>query len=169
MKMEFGDEDAEAGDSQEMGLAARLTKKVKKEPKEKGSDGKGSMLHIKMSSCHPLVLSTCSHRAAKGCSFLLGSKSGKQTTLQFKPVEEKKKTATKKKKNPWSSDEESGEDYSGTPDSADDVAPKRRPARTGKCRVQHLEAITAPLSLRTHFNMYKTLACCTRVWWFPVI
>lgn len=37
MKMEFGDEEAEAGDSPEMGLAARLTKKVKKEPKEKGT------------------------------------------------------------------------------------------------------------------------------------
>lgn len=36
MKMEFGDEETEAGDLLETGLAARLSKKPKKEPKEKG-------------------------------------------------------------------------------------------------------------------------------------
>lgn len=36
MKLEFGDEDAE--EPQEIGLAARLTKKVKKDPKERGTE-----------------------------------------------------------------------------------------------------------------------------------
>ncbi|XP_062859298.1 DNA topoisomerase 2-alpha [Trichomycterus rosablanca] len=49
MKMEFGDEDGEAGgDSQEVGLAARPAKKVKKEPKEKASkSGKQTTLQFK--------------------------------------------------------------------------------------------------------------------------
>lgn len=46
MKMEFGDEDAETGDSQAMGLAARLAKKVKKEPKEKGAERKELYYHV---------------------------------------------------------------------------------------------------------------------------
>lgn len=55
------------------------------------------------------------------------SKSGKQTTLQFKPVKKEKK-----KKNTWSSDDDEeesegeGSDVSGD---AGDVAPRVRPGR----------------------------------------
>ncbi|TTY54605.1 DNA topoisomerase 2-alpha [Bagarius yarrelli] len=87
MKMEFGDEDA--GDSQEMGLAARLTKKVKKEPKEKAS------------------------------------KSGKQTTLHFKPV---------KKNHPWTSDEEESEDDDS---GASTSAPRERIGRKANTGVKY--------------------------------
>lgn len=53
------------------------------------------------------------------------SKSGKQTTLQFKPVEKKKK-----KRNLWSSDEEeSGEEDSDASTSPADVAPRERLGR----------------------------------------
>ncbi|KAF4084599.1 hypothetical protein AMELA_G00108020 [Ameiurus melas] len=92
MKMEFGGGGEEDEDLQEMGLAARLTKKAKKEPKEKVS------------------------------------KSGKQTTLQFKPVKKEKK----KKKNAWSSDdeeEESEEEGSDVSGGAGDVAPRVQPSR----------------------------------------
>ncbi|KAK3529180.1 hypothetical protein QTP70_019422 [Hemibagrus guttatus] len=89
IKMEFGDEEAE--DSPEMELAARLTKKVKKEPKERGS------------------------------------KSGKQTTLQFKPV---------KKKNQLSSDE-SGEEDSGTSESAGDMTTRERHVRKANARIKY--------------------------------
>ncbi|XP_027032692.1 DNA topoisomerase 2-alpha isoform X2 [Tachysurus fulvidraco] len=92
MKMEFGDEDADAGDSPEMGLAARLTKKVKKEPKEKGS------------------------------------KSGKQTTLKFKPV----------KNYLLSSAEESEEDDLDMPTNArDSEAPKQQRVRKAKADVKY--------------------------------
>lgn len=44
MKMEFEDEDG--GDSQDLGLAARLTKKVKKEStKEKGTECRHCTTH----------------------------------------------------------------------------------------------------------------------------
>ncbi|XP_053496302.1 DNA topoisomerase 2-alpha [Ictalurus furcatus] len=97
MKMEFGGGEDE--DLQEMGLAARLTKKAKKEPKEKVS------------------------------------KSGKQTTLQFKPVKKEKK-----KKNTWSSDDDEeesegeGSDVSGD---AGDVAPRVRPGRKANAGVKY--------------------------------
>ncbi|KAF7704937.1 DNA topoisomerase 2-alpha [Silurus meridionalis] len=98
MKMEFGDEDADAGGSQEMGLAARLTKKVKKEPKEKVS------------------------------------KSGKQTTLQFKP------TKKEKKNNPWSSDEEESsreEDSEDVSTGSGEMAQRERLGRKANARVKY--------------------------------
>ncbi|XP_036429083.1 DNA topoisomerase 2-alpha [Colossoma macropomum] len=95
MKMEFEDEE---GDPQEMGLAARLTKKVKKEPaKEKGS------------------------------------KSGKQTTLQFKPVKKEKK------RSPWS-DEEDEEDSPSASDvttSPVEAAPREKLGRKANAAVKY--------------------------------
>ncbi|XP_030630895.1 DNA topoisomerase 2-alpha [Chanos chanos] len=82
MKMEFDDEEKDGG--KELGLAARLTKKAKKEPAKETA-----------------------------------AKSGKQTTLQFKP-------AKKQKKNPWSDDEDSASDGD---EEAIEVAPKERPKR----------------------------------------
>ncbi|XP_016378391.1 DNA topoisomerase 2-alpha [Sinocyclocheilus rhinocerous] len=81
MKMEFDDADA-AADSSEMGLTARLTKKVKKEPAK--------------------------HKSTK---------SGKQTTLSFKPVQ----------KNPWSSEE--GESESDMELIPEEVAPREKKER----------------------------------------
>lgn len=83
MKMEFDDEADAAADGTGVGLAARLTKKIKKEPtKDKGS------------------------------------KSGKQTTLTFKPVQ---------KKNPWSSDE--GESDSDLELMSEETAPREKRER----------------------------------------
>lgn len=71
MKMEFGGEDEEAGDSPEMGLAARLTKKVKKEPKDKGTERKCIMIleSVHLESCNALFLLTCSSMTSEVCSF----------------------------------------------------------------------------------------------------
>ncbi|XP_072523094.1 DNA topoisomerase 2-alpha [Salminus brasiliensis] len=92
MKMEFEDEDAEP---HEVGLAARLTKKGKKEStKEKAS------------------------------------KSGKQTTLQFKPVKEKKK-------NPWSDEEEEGFSASDKSTSPVEVAPREKSGRKAAAAVKY--------------------------------
>ncbi|XP_077062065.1 DNA topoisomerase 2-alpha [Siphateles boraxobius] len=83
MKMEFDDEADVAADGSEIGLTARLTKKIKKEPaKDKNS------------------------------------KSGKQTTLTFKPVQ---------KNHPWSSEEEeSKSDMEFIPE---EVAPREKMQR----------------------------------------
>uniref|UniRef100_A0A8D3C0Y8 DNA topoisomerase 2 n=1 Tax=Scophthalmus maximus TaxID=52904 RepID=A0A8D3C0Y8_SCOMX len=99
MKMEFGEdaEDAEnAEPSEELGLAARLSKKTKAQPKEKVS------------------------------------KTGKQTTLQFK-------TATKKpKKSPWSDDESEDKQSSSEMEAAEDVvAPRERVERKTKAAVKY--------------------------------
>lgn len=69
MKMEFGDE--EAGDSPEMGLTALLTKKVKKEPKDKGTERKCITIleSVHLESCNALVLLTCSSMTSEVCSF----------------------------------------------------------------------------------------------------
>ncbi|KAL7869965.1 hypothetical protein AOLI_G00139530 [Acnodon oligacanthus] len=98
MKMEFEDEEV---DPQEVGLAARLTKKVKKE-------------------------------AAKE----RGSKSGKQTTLQFKPVKKDKK------RNPWSDEEEEEEDKDGLSASDEttspvEVAPREKLGRKANAAVKY--------------------------------
>ncbi|KAL1264057.1 hypothetical protein QQF64_004412 [Cirrhinus molitorella] len=81
MKMEFDDEADAAADGSEVGLAARLTKKIKKEPAKNKN-----------------------------------SKSGKQTTLSFKPVQ---------KKNPSSSGEEGFESDMET-FIPEEVAPRER-------------------------------------------
>uniref|UniRef100_A0A8C1LTD0 DNA topoisomerase II alpha n=1 Tax=Cyprinus carpio TaxID=7962 RepID=A0A8C1LTD0_CYPCA len=81
MKMEFDDDADAAADGSEMGLTARLTKKVKKEPAKEKS-----------------------------------TKSGKQTTLSFKPVQ---------KKNPWSSEGESESDM----EIPEEVAPREKKER----------------------------------------
>ncbi|XP_065109660.1 DNA topoisomerase 2-alpha [Paramisgurnus dabryanus] len=92
MKMEF-DEDADAAaDGSDVGLAARLTKKIKKEA---GKDK--------------------------------NSKTGKQTTLNFKPVQ-------KKKKNTFSDDDEDDEDdedesFSDVEVIAEEVAPRDKRER----------------------------------------
>ncbi|XP_017548359.1 DNA topoisomerase 2-alpha isoform X2 [Pygocentrus nattereri] len=97
MKMEFEDEEV---DPQEVGLAERLTKKVKKEAtKEKGS------------------------------------KSGKQTTLQFKPVKKEKK------RKPWS-DEEEEDDEDGVSASDEttspvEVAPREKLGRKANAAVKY--------------------------------
>ncbi|XP_051968374.1 DNA topoisomerase 2-alpha [Xyrauchen texanus] len=90
MKMEFDEADTEA-DGSEMGLTARLTKKIKKEP------------------------------AAKG------SKSGKQTTLPFKPVQ---------KKDPWS-DEEEEESDSDIDVIPDEVAPREKRERKAAAEMKY--------------------------------
>ncbi|XP_056627935.1 DNA topoisomerase 2-alpha [Triplophysa dalaica] len=86
MKMEFDDDADAAADGSEMGLTARLTKKIKKEPVKDKS-----------------------------------SKSGKQTTLNFKPMQTK---------NPWSDDEE--EDVGSDSDMdviSEEVAPREKRER----------------------------------------
>ncbi|XP_026132839.1 DNA topoisomerase 2-alpha [Carassius auratus] len=83
MKMEFDDDADAAADGSEMGLTARLTKKIKKEPAKDKT-----------------------------------TKSGKQTTLSFKPIQ---------KKNPWSSDE--GESESDMELIPEEVAPREKKAR----------------------------------------
>lgn len=71
----------------------------------------------------------------------LGSKSGKQTTLQFKPVKKEKM------KNVWSSDDESGNEDSDTSPSAD-VVPRERLGRkaNSKSSFTHTRARTRTLS-----------------------
>ncbi|XP_070782895.1 DNA topoisomerase 2-alpha isoform X2 [Enoplosus armatus] len=91
MKMEFGEE---AEPNEEIGLAARLSKKTKTQAKEKAS------------------------------------KTGKQSTLQFKPVTKKPKS------NPWSDD--GSEDLSdGEMEAEEAVAPRERVERRTKAVLKY--------------------------------
>ncbi|XP_070782894.1 DNA topoisomerase 2-alpha isoform X1 [Enoplosus armatus] len=92
MKMEFGEE---AEPNEEIGLAARLSKKTKTQAKEKAA-----------------------------------SKTGKQSTLQFKPVTKKPKS------NPWSDD--GSEDLSdGEMEAEEAVAPRERVERRTKAVLKY--------------------------------
>uniref|UniRef100_UPI0037E88711 DNA topoisomerase 2-alpha n=1 Tax=Semicossyphus pulcher TaxID=241346 RepID=UPI0037E88711 len=92
MKMEFG-EDAEP--SEELGLAARLSKKTKTQAKEKAA-----------------------------------SKSGKQSTLQFKPV------SRKPKKSP-SSDDEQDDNSDSEIEAEEVVVPRERVGRKSKAAIKY--------------------------------
>ncbi|TMS21892.1 DNA topoisomerase 2-alpha [Larimichthys crocea] len=94
--MEFGDDAENAEPSEEISLAARLSKKTKAQTKEKE-----------------------------------GSKTSKQSTLQFKPV------AKKPKKNPWS-DEESDDLSAGSEMEVEEVvAPRERIERKTKAVMKY--------------------------------
>ncbi|XP_028990955.1 DNA topoisomerase 2-alpha [Betta splendens] len=94
MKMEFGEDSENREPSEDVGLAARLTKKSRIQTKEKAS------------------------------------KTGKQTTLQFKPVSKKAQT------NPWSDDEP--ENLSeGEMETDEVVAPRERVERKTKTAVKY--------------------------------
>ncbi|KAM7370981.1 hypothetical protein PAMP_010487 [Pampus punctatissimus] len=94
MKMEFGEDGENVEPAEEIGLAARLSKKTKTLSKEKVS------------------------------------KTGKQTTLQFKAV------AKKPKKNPWSDDE--SDNLSGSEMEAEEaVAPREKVERKTKGSVKY--------------------------------
>lgn len=99
MKMEFGEDVENTEPSEEMGLAARLSKKTKTQAKEK---------------------------AAAAAT----SKTGKQSTLQFKPV------AKKPKKNPLS-DEEAGSLSNSEIEAEEVVAPRERAERKTKAAVRY--------------------------------
>ncbi|CAG5908755.1 unnamed protein product [Menidia menidia] len=95
MKMEFGEDADNSEQTEETGLAARVVKKTKTQPKEKAA-----------------------------------SKTGKQTTLQFKPV------SKKPKKNPWS--DEDSEDVSDSDMEVEEVVPAReRVERKSKAAVKY--------------------------------
>ncbi|XP_035528149.1 DNA topoisomerase 2-alpha isoform X2 [Morone saxatilis] len=95
MKMEFGEDAENAAPSEEIGLAARLSKKTKTQAKEKAS------------------------------------KSGKQSTLQFKPV------SKKPKKNPWSDDESDHLSAVSEMETEEVVAPRERVERKTKAAVKY--------------------------------
>lgn len=70
-----------------------------------------------------MFMTICSS-AASDLLLFSASKTGKQTTLQFKPVKKEKK------KNPWSSDEEgSAGEESDMSTSPSDAAPRERLGR----------------------------------------
>uniref|UniRef100_A0A671W2R0 DNA topoisomerase 2 n=1 Tax=Sparus aurata TaxID=8175 RepID=A0A671W2R0_SPAAU len=96
MKMEFGEDAENAEPSEEVGLAARLTKKTKTQAKEK-----------------------------------VASKTGKQSTLQFKPV------SKKSKKNPWSDEESDNQSGDSDMEVEEVVAPRERVERKTKAAVKY--------------------------------
>ncbi|XP_068162195.1 DNA topoisomerase 2-alpha isoform X2 [Antennarius striatus] len=97
IKMEFGEDgDGDAVPLEELGLAARLSKKTKTQAKEK-----------------------------------LGSKTNKQSTLQFKPV------AKKPKKNPWSDDESDDQSTDGEMEVEEAVALREPVGRKTKATVKY--------------------------------
>nr|XP_046233630.1 DNA topoisomerase 2-alpha isoform X1 [Scatophagus argus] len=96
MKMEFGEDAENAEPSEEIGLAARLSKKTKTQAKEKA-----------------------------------GSKTSKQSTLQFKPL------AKKPKKNPWTDDESEGQSADSEIDAEEVAAPRERVERKTKGAVKY--------------------------------
>ncbi|KAM8728948.1 DNA topoisomerase 2-alpha isoform 1-T1 [Acanthopagrus schlegelii] len=97
MKMEFGEDAENAEPSEEVGLAARLTKKTKTQAKEKA----------------------------------VASKTGKQSTLQFKPV------SKKPKKNPWSDEESDNQSGDSDMEVEEVVVPRERVERKTKAAVKY--------------------------------
>lgn len=96
MKMEFGEDGEPLEATEELGLAARLTKKTKTTTKEKKEKAP--------------------------------SKSGKQTTLMFKPADKKPK------KNPWSDEEAESDEVMEIEEPA---APRERVERVTKASVKY--------------------------------
>uniref|UniRef100_A0A671W2V3 DNA topoisomerase 2 n=1 Tax=Sparus aurata TaxID=8175 RepID=A0A671W2V3_SPAAU len=109
VKMEFGEDAENAEPSEEVGLAARLTKKTKTQAKEK-----------------------------------VASKTGKQSTLQFKPV------SKKSKKNPWSDEESDNQSGDSDMEVEEVVAPRERVERKTKVFLCN----TPVMSLRNNGLIY---------------
>lgn len=120
MKMEFGDDGEAVEESEESGLDARLQKKPKAIKKESAGDGDGEEMGLAVRLAKKAKTTTKEKEKAP-------SKSGKQTTLQFKPAE-KKLT-----KNKWSDDESDGD----VMEVDEPAAPRERVERKTKAAVKY--------------------------------
>uniref|UniRef100_A0A8C6S7L5 DNA topoisomerase 2 n=1 Tax=Neogobius melanostomus TaxID=47308 RepID=A0A8C6S7L5_9GOBI len=129
IKMEFGDDGEPVEVPGESGLAARPPKKPRAPKKEKAAEGEPLDVPEEMGLAARLnkkAKTTTKEKKEKA-----QSKTGKQTTLQFKPAE-KKPT-----KNKWSDDESNDDDDDDVMEMDEPAAPREKAERKTKAAVKY--------------------------------